>query len=174
MTDRLLRISAAAGLGLGGVLGLVGSFAPTTVLRGLAWGIDGTALVAATALLTGYYFRKGQDVAASGFLIFAIGEAVITSTAAMDLHASVPAFGAGVGLWAAALCVVSITGVFPLIVRILGFVASIAFAITALQIFAGAQLTPTTSPLPFDAYPLFVMTLFGWIWTLVRRGEAAT
>jgi hypothetical protein len=33
-----------------------------------------------------YYFHKGQDVAASGFLIFAIGEAIIKSTAAMDLQ----------------------------------------------------------------------------------------
>ena len=36
------------------------------------------------------------------------------------------------------------------------------------QIFAGVQILPTTSPLPFYAYPFFVATFFGWIWTLLK------
>jgi hypothetical protein len=41
--------------------------------------------------------------------------------------------------------------------------------VTALRIFGGAPILPTSSPLPFFAYPFLVATLFGWIWTLVGR-----
>jgi hypothetical protein len=84
----------------------------------------------------------------------------------MDLTASVPSFGAGTSLWALALLLISIPRVFPLPVRLLGLFAAILFAITAVRIFAGIQVTPTTSPLPFYAYPVLVATLAGWIWAL--------
>jgi hypothetical protein len=86
----------------------------------------------------------------------------------MDLSGSVPSFGAGSGLWATALGLISLPRVFPFIVRILGFLTAGMFAATALQIFTGVQLSPISSPLPFFAYPFFVATFFGWIWTLLR------
>lgn len=46
-----VKVSASLGLALGGIFGLAGTFAPSDALRGLAWGIDGLALVAASALL---------------------------------------------------------------------------------------------------------------------------
>jgi hypothetical protein len=52
MNDKSLRVLASIGLGVGGALGLAGSFAPSAPLRGLAWGIDGTALVMACPKLT--------------------------------------------------------------------------------------------------------------------------
>ena len=115
--ERHLRTIASAGLAVGAVLGMAGTFAPTSTLRGLAWGIDGIALVVACALLTMRYFRLGEDVVAAGFLVFAVGEGLIVSSAAMELTASVPSFGAGAGLWAAALALISIPRVFPLPVR---------------------------------------------------------
>jgi hypothetical protein len=30
-------------------------------------------------------------------------------------------------------------------------------------------LLPTSSPLPFFAYPFLVLTFIGWIWTLLRE-----
>ena len=153
---------------MGGAFGLAGTFAPSASLRGLAWGIDGVALVMASALLTLRFYRKDQDVVASGFLVFAVGEGIIVSGAAMDLAASVPSFGAGTGLWAVALALISAPRAFPLIVRLLGLGTSILFAITAAQIFMGAQILPTSSPLPFFAYPFFVATFVGWIVTLVK------
>ena len=105
----------------------------------------------------------------SGFLVFAIGEGIILSGAAMDLAASVPSFGAGSSLWAVALLLISGPRVFPSLVRILGLVAAVMFAATAVQIYAGVALLPITAPLPFYAYPVFVATLFGWIWTLLTN-----
>ena len=66
MNDKPLRVLACIGLAVGGALGLAGSFAPSSSLRGLAWGIDGTALVMACALLAVLFFRRGQDIVAAG------------------------------------------------------------------------------------------------------------
>jgi hypothetical protein len=52
----------------------------------------------------------------------------------------------------------------PLPVRALGGLAALLLGATALQIFSGRSLTPLTEPLPFFAYPVFVLTLFGWAW----------
>ena len=168
MNDKCLRVLALIGLAVGGVFGMAGTFAPSASLRGLAWGIDGVGLVMAGALLTLAFYRKGQDLVASGFLVFAIGEGIILSGAAMDPAASVPSFGAGTSLWALALVLISIPRVLPLAVRLLGLFAAVLFGATALQIFAGVQIMPTASPLPFYAYPVLVATLIGWMWTLVK------
>jgi hypothetical protein len=158
----------AIGLVLGAVLGIAGTFAPSASLRGLAWGLDGTALIVATALLTIHHARRGNDLAAAGFLVFVAGEALILSGAAMDLAASAPSFAAGVGLWAASLALVSASTVMPPAIRGLGFVASLLFAVVAVQIFMGQALTPLSQPLPFFAYPFLAATLFGWAWAHYR------
>ena len=152
---------------------MAGTFAPSASLRGLAWGIDGVGLVMANALLTLAFYRKGQDLVASGFLVFAVGEGLILSGAAMDLAASVPSFGAGTSLWALALLLISIPRVFPIAVRLLGLFAAVLFGVTALLIFAGVHVTPLTTPLPFYAYPVLVATLIGWIWALVKAGDSS-
>jgi len=149
---------------LGGLLGLAGSFAPSASLRGLAWGIDGTALVVAAALLAVHCLRQDHQSMAAGFLVFIAGQTLVLSGSAMSLEASSPLFGSGAALWAASLVLISVPKVMPLPVRALGGVAAMLFALTALQVFAGRSLTPLSEPLPFLAYPIFVLTLFGWAW----------
>ena len=149
---------------------MAGSFAPSDALRGLAWGIDGVSLVIASALLSVLFYRKGEDLVAAGYVVFAVGQGLVLSGSAMTLPASTPSFGAGASLWAAALILVSIPRVFPIAVRLLGFAAAVMFAATAAQIFYGVPLHPKSEPLPFFAYPVFVATLFGWIWTLWKKG----
>jgi len=168
-----VRASASLGLALGGILGLAGTFASSDSLRGLAWGVDGLALVAASALLTVAFFRAGHDLVASGFLVFAVGQGLVVSGAAMDLARSTPSFGAGAGLWAVALILISIPPVLPRVARLLGALAALLFAITALRIFSGVALVPTSSPLPYFAYPVFVATLGAWIWALLTDRVAA-
>jgi hypothetical protein len=153
---------------LGAIFGIAGTFAPSASLRGLAWGIDGTALVVAAALLCLHYFRRGNELAAAGFLVFAAGETLILSGAAMDLVASVPSFAAGVSLWAASLALVSASNAMPIVFRATGFIGSLLFAVVALQIYSGAALTPLTQPLPFFAYPFLAVTLCGWAWVHYR------
>lgn len=173
--SKSVRVLASLGLALGAVFGLAGTFAPSDSLRGLAWGIDGLGLVMASALLTVGFFRAGQDLVASGFLIFAVGQGLVVSGAAMDLPRSIPSFGSGAGLWAVGLMLISAPAAFPPVARFLGFLTALLFGITALRIFAGAPLLPTSSPLPFFVYPVFVATLGAWIWALLtdRTGVAA-
>ncbi|MFO1408330.1 MAG: hypothetical protein U1F08_12490 [Steroidobacteraceae bacterium] len=170
MNNHRLATFAATCLVVGGLLGLAGSFAPPPV-RGIAWGLDGTALVMGALLLAVHHLKRGNELLAAGFLTFVAGQTLVVSSSAMDLAASSPSFGAGVGLWAAGLALVSATPFMPMFVRATGAIASVMFAIVALQIFGGTALTPLSKPLPFNAYPLFVMTLFGWAWVHYRRAR---
>src|SRR5688572_30651297 len=106
MSEQTSQLLSSGGLVIGSALGMAGTFAPSQV-RGLLWGLDGVALVVATALLAIHYLRKGNDVVAAGFVVFVAGETVILSTAAMDLDTSTPTFGAGASSWAAALVLLS-------------------------------------------------------------------
>ena len=167
MKTNKLRILAAICLVVGGVLGIVGSFAPSTV-RGIAWGIDGTALVIGTSLLAVHYIMRRSELLAAGFLVFVAGQTLVVSGSAMSLAASSPTFGAGAGLWAAALVMIGASSVIPIFIRITAVIAAVMFAITAIQIFGGAALTPLSKPLPFNAYPVLVITLFGLAWIQFR------
>jgi len=169
MNERSIRIIAAIGLMLGGIFGMVGSFVPSASLRGLAWGIDGVGIIVSSALLTITYFRKGLAMTAAGFLIFAIGESLILSSPAIDLNADVSSFGAGTSLWAAALFVISFQKTYPLFIRFTGLLSAVLFSIVAVQIFTDSHLNALTKPLPFYAYPIFVITIFGWVWSLLRE-----
>ena len=164
MSDEHLQKAAAAGLVIGALFGMAGSFAPGAALRGLAWGIDGVALVVGSALLALHYVRRGDVQLAAGFLVFLAGETLILSGSAMDLAASAPSFAAGAGLWSAALGLVSASPVMPRLLRLSGAIAAILFAVTAARIFGGAGLTPLSEPLPFYGYPFLAATLFGWAW----------
>lgn len=164
-----VNIVAVVGLVLGAVFGLAGTLVTQPNLRNVSWGIDSLGLVMGAAILTLKFYRKGNDFVAAGFLVFAIGEAVMLSGTAAGLAGSVPAFAAGTGLWATSLLLISIPKEFPLAVRVVGIASSILFFITSSRIFWGETLSPISSPLPFFAYPFLVLTFIGWIWTLLRK-----
>ncbi|MEO7142666.1 MAG: hypothetical protein ABI165_04105 [Bryobacteraceae bacterium] len=163
------NIVAAIGLALGGVFGLAGTVVTQRNLQAASWAIDGVGLVVAAALLALKLFRKGNDIVAGGFLVFAIGEGVMLSGTAASLPESVPSFAAGTALWSAALLLTSVPKEFANWVRLVGVIASILFAITAARIFWGEQVLPTSSPLPFFAHPFLVLSFAGWIWTLLKE-----
>lgn len=167
-TRRPVDIIAAVGLALGGVFGIAGTVVAAQNLRSAFWGIDGVGIVIAAAILTLRFARKQSDCVAAGFLVFAIGEAIILSGAPMSLEASVPSFGTGAALWSAGLLLTSIPREFAVWTRLTGSIGAVLFAITSARIFWGEQVLPTSSPLPFFAYPLLVLTFAGWIWTLLR------
>ena len=173
MSNQQLALLTAASLVIGGLLGMAGSFVPDD-LRGIAWGLDGTALVMGTVLLAMHHINRSNEQLAAGFLTFAAGQTLVVSGSGMDLAASAPSFGAGVGLWAAGLALVSASPAMPFFVRATGAVASLLFAIVALQIYGGAAIHPLSNPLPFNAYPVLVITLFGWAWVHYRQASQAS
>ena len=166
--NKTLDRIAAGGLLVGAVFGLSGTLVASPALQASLWAIDSVALVVATSLLALRYFRAGIDIVAAGFLVFAIGEGVLLSGTAAGSTGSVPAFAAGTALWAAALALINAPPQLPGWLRVLGGAAACLFAITSGRIYAGEVLLPTSSPLPFFAYPFLVATLLGWAWMLVR------
>ena len=50
MNQKLIKLTAVAGLFIGGILGMAGSFISSPSLRSLAWGVDGVGLILATSL----------------------------------------------------------------------------------------------------------------------------
>ena len=78
---RSINVIAAVGLALGGALGIAGAMVTQQNVQAILWAIDGSGLVMAAALLATKYFRAGNDVVAGGFLVFAVGEAIILLSA---------------------------------------------------------------------------------------------
>src|SRR5437867_8426917 len=130
-----VNIVAAIGLALGGVFGLVGTLLTQRNLQAASWGIDGAGLVVATALLTLKFFRKGNDVVAAGFLVFAIGESVmLVGTTPSFRKAFLPLpLVRPYGL--ARFCSRVPPKNSPSWVPLVGIISSILFAITAARIF---------------------------------------
>src|SRR5579864_7083768 len=137
ITNNPINIVASVGLALGAVFGLAGSVVVQPDLQAVLWAIDSLGLVMATALLALKYFRKGHDLVAAGFLVFAIGEAVLLSGTAAGPAGSVPSFAAGTGLWATALLLVSVPQVLATVARVLALISAFFFAIVAARIFWG-------------------------------------
>ncbi len=168
--NRQINVIAAIGLALGGGLGIAGAVVAQPSVRGVLWTTDGAGLVMAACLLAVKQIRAGHDVAASGFLVFAIGEAIVMLSApAAGLPGSIPAFGAGIALWGTALLLVSVPKLFAWPIRALGVVSAALFLITSARIVWGEALEPTATPLPTFAYPVLVATFAGWIWALWRE-----
>jgi hypothetical protein len=172
-SDPTLNRLAALGLVVGAAFGLAGTLVASPPVQASLWAIDSVGLVVATSLLALKYFRSGADVVAAGFLVFAIGEGVLLSGTAAGPRGSVPAFAAGTALWAAALALISAPRLLAPWLRGLGGVAACLFAVTSARIYAGEALVPTSSPLPFFAYPFLVATLLGWAWMLLRKESSA-
>jgi len=163
-----LKIVAVVGIALGGILGMFGTMVTAQNLRAISWAVDGAALVVAATILALIFFRKGNDCVAAGFLVYAIGEAVMLGGTAGSLEASVPSFAAGTALWSAGLLLICVPKTFIIWTRFAGVIAAVLFAITSARIFWGEQLLPIAKPLPYFAYPFLVLTFIGWIWTTLK------
>jgi hypothetical protein len=172
MSEERLRLVAASGLTVGALLGMAGTFAPTPALRALAWGIDGTGIIVACALLAVHYLRRGDVQLSAGFLVFLVAETLVTSGVAVEPSVFSPVFAPGAGLWAAALALISASPALPVFVRATGAIAAMLFAATAVMIFTGGALHPMSKPLPFYAFPFLAATLLGWAWAQLRPALA--
>lgn len=172
MTRSNSDLVIAAGLILGATLGVGGTLVSSEAARQILWLIDGVGVVVATALLAVRFLRSGDDTIAAGFIVFALGETLLISGTAAGLDASVPSFGGGVALWSAGLALISLSNSLATWIRAVHVVAAVLFAIVAFRIASGEHLVPTSSPLPFFAYPFIVLGFVGWILTITKKRSA--
>lgn len=137
---------SSIGLAMGAIFGMSGSiFVEPEVLQSSLYEISSVSLVAATVLLTIKYLREGRDFIATGFLLFAIGEAIMTVGMPLGQVGGQPSFGAGMAIYVPALLFISLPGGFPLVIRFAGITASVLFAVAASKIFLGQQVLSTTA-----------------------------
>jgi hypothetical protein len=160
----------AAGLAIGGIFGMAGTFVERAHLRQLFWMLDGVGIVVAAALLAVKFFRKGNDTLAASFLVFLAAEALVLSGTAAGLEVSRASFASGIALWAASLVMTSLTTVFPRWSRVTGLVAAALFTLTAVKIACGDTIVATSAPLPSAGFPFLVLTFVGWIRILLGTG----
>jgi hypothetical protein len=169
VASRRINFVIELGLAAGAVLGMLGTLVSQPGLRAGAWTIDGVAVIVAASLLALRFFRQGNDVVAAGFLVYALGESVMSIGNASGLQGSVPSFQAGTALWAAGLLLTAAPKAFAWGTRVASLIAAVLFAIISLRIALGEQIVPTAKPLPYFAYPFLVLVFAGWIWHVAKR-----
>ncbi len=168
--NRTANILASIGLAIGALFGVSGSIFTQPIAQIALYQISSVALTAACALLTLKYLRDNKDYIATGFLLFAIAEAVMTAGAALGQVGGQPSFAAGMALYVPAFLFISIPRGFPLWSRLTGIAATIPFCIAASKIYLGGQAL-STSVFPGAGYGLLTITIIGWILTLLREGN---
>ncbi len=172
MKQKLNKL-ATLGLAIGAIFGISGSIFTNPVLQIISYQISSIGLIVACALLAVKYFRKNKDFIAVGFLLFAIGESVMSSGAAAGIIEGQAAFGAGTALYVPALLLVSIPIGFPIWTRITGTLTTIPFIMVTAIIFSGGQVL-STSVIASLGYGMLVITIIGWILTLTRKKRLAS
>lgn len=168
--NRSQNLLAAVGLAIGALFGMGGSFIPDPTMQIASYEISSIALTAACALLAIKFIRDEKDFIATGFLLLAIGEAVMTAGAALGSTGGQASFGAGMALYVPAFLFISIPKGFPVWARFTGIAASVPFLIAASKIFLG-QVVLSTSTLPGVGYGLLTITIVGWILFLLRENK---
>jgi len=168
MNKSNLKLIGVVGLALGAIFGASGSMIGGPVAQILLYQISSLGLTVGCLTLGILFLRKNEDILCIGFLTLAIAEAVMSGGTANGQIGGQASFGAGMALYAPALWLISSVSKWPLAPRITGLAASIPFIIAATKIFMGEQVL-STSVLPSIAYPLLVLTIIGWIWSLIKE-----
>ena len=168
--NKKLNIIASAGLITGALFGLAGSIFTSPQLQILLYEISSVGLIAACALLAIKFLNLKMEFIASGFLLLAIAEAVMSGGTAFGQISGQPSFGAGMALYVPAFLLIGFSKGFPLWTRITIIASAIPFLISASIIFSGGQVL-STSPLPSAGYTLFTLAIAGWVIFLLRQNK---
>lgn len=164
--NKKLNIIAAIGLLIGIIFGQLGMFIPDYSV--ILYEISSLGLIPATALLTVKYLRADRDLVATGFLVFTIGEAVMTAGNALGWEGGLPAFGAGIAMYVPAFWLIGLPAGMPKWTRFTIVAASIPFLAGAFQIFMGEKIN-TESPFIGAGYGLMTISIIGWVIHLFRE-----
>lgn len=174
MSDERLRFVTAAGLVIGALLGMAGTFAPSAQIRGLAWGADGTVLVMASALARGAPpperqgaaggrlpgLSGGRDADRLGLRDGPRGQRALVRCGCRLVGGSPRPQQRGAG----------VPGARQSDGRHCGRAVRDRSSADVL----GARLTALSAPLPFGAYPFLAITLLGWAWRTSGRSRRGT
>lgn len=157
----------AGALAVGAGLGFGGNFAPVGPVQDLMYALSAAGLVLGAILLALEHVTAGHILAASGFVILALGEARLINPT--DAPGGEDSFAAGVLLYVPALVLIAFSPWAPRWTRVVGALAAVPFAVHALAYFGGAAVE-TDGAIPSVGYALLTVTIIGWIVTVLRHG----
>ena len=159
------RWVVAGALAVGAALGFGGNFAPDGPVQDLLYALSAAGLVLGAVFLALEHAAMGHTLAASGFVILALGETRILNPT--DAPGGEASFAAGVLLYVPALLLIALSPLAPRWTRAVGAVAAVPFAAHALAFFADADVK-SDGPIPSVGYALLTVAIVGWIITVLR------
>ena len=167
-----LNSVASIGLAIGVVFGMAGQAFTDPNIQVCLYNLSGLGLTMGVALLAVKYIIRKEEFVGTGFLLFAIAEGCLTEANGADETSAASAFAACLLFYFVALCLINSSKLFPIWVRVVGFCASIPFAIAGTKYFLGYGIGPEET-LPGIGYGLLSLTIIGWIIVLLREKSVA-
>ncbi|GEM_PF-5318937 len=156
------------------VLGMAGSALDRGSAQNILYAVSGVGIVAAGVCAAMRLVRRNQTIAASGFVILAIAESMLlvggVPSAATGYSAS---FAGGVLYYVPGLLLISLPSIMPLVVRALGALAAVPWAIYAFQNLTG-EAPASDAPVTVVGYILLSLAAIGWAIALARADGGET
>ncbi len=164
------RVTIAVGLLVGVVLGMAGNIPPEGWLQTMLFAMSSIGLTVAGVLLVLREARRGADLVAAGFAIFAVAEIIIWVGGGTTGSASEAPFAAATLFYVPALLLISIPLRFFLWTRVAGALAAVPFGVHAVVFLLGGN---PVEVLEIAGYFLLSVTVIGWVVDVVRSTRAA-
>jgi hypothetical protein len=158
------------GLAVFVVLGLVGSVPEEGPLQDLLHAVSSIGLTVAAALLALREARRGADLVAAGFAIFAVAEIIIWVGGGTAGPTSEAPLAAATLFYVPALLLISAPSRFALWARAAGALAAVPFGIHAVVFVLGGN---SAEILEIAGYLLLSVAVVGWVTDVVRSTRAA-
>jgi hypothetical protein len=164
------RAIIAGGLLVGVVLGMAGNIPAEDWLRNLLFAVSSIGLMVAGVLIVLREARRGADLVAAGFAIFAVAEIIIWVGGGTTGPASEAPFAAATLFYVPALLLISVPPRFVLWARVAGALAALPFGIHATVYLLGGN---PAEILQIAGYLLLSVAVIGWAVDAVRSARSA-
>ena len=164
------RVIIAGGLLVGVVLGMAGNVPTGSWLQNLLFAVSSIGLTVAGVLLVLRETRRGADLVAAGFAIFAVAETIIWVGGGTTGPVSEAPFAAATLFYVPALLLISAPPRFAFWARAAGALAAVPFGIHAVVFLLSG--TPSEG-LQIAGYLLLSVAVIGWAMDVVRSARSA-
>ena len=161
------RILIAAGFAIGAVFGMTGNVLPAGAPQDVAWVVSSLGLMMSSALFAAWFARRGHDIVAVGFALFALAEGVIVSGGTPTDPGGEASFAGAAALYALALLLIGVPAVLPVWTRIVGSLAAAPFGVHGLLWRLG-EAPESSGPFAGAGYMLLTIAVVGWIVSVLR------
>lgn len=164
------QVIVTVGLLVGVVLGIIGNIPAEGWLQNLLFAVSSIGLTVAGVLLVLRETRRGADLVAAGFAIFAAAEIIIWVGGGTTGSASEAPFAAATLFYVPALLLISVPQRFALWARAAGALAAVPFGVHAVVFLLGGN---PAEILEIAGYLLLSVAVIGWVVDVVRSTRAA-